>query len=87
MASNESTITITNDSCENYCNSQPPPPYSSVPGVVPLYSASSPSSPPAYEDVIDPEGDSSTNYLPKKAYYNLFILFYFLFINSPTSIL
>lgn len=54
MASNDPSIT--SGTCENYCHTHPPPPYSSVPGIVPLYSSSSPSAPPNYDDVINPEG-------------------------------
>ena len=68
---NQQQSTITRDGCGNYCNTQPPPPYSSVPGVVPLYSATSPGAPPAYDDVVDPEGDSSIL---------LFYFFFFVFL-------
>lgn len=34
-----------------------PPPYSEVPGTVPLHSGRSSGPPPSYEDVINPDGE------------------------------
>jgi hypothetical protein len=40
-----------------------PPPYSTIPGTVPLYNSSRTAGPPpSYEDVINPEGIQQLNY-------------------------
>ena len=39
-------------------DTQPPPPYSEVPGTVPLHTGRNSGPPPSYEDVINPDGKS-----------------------------
>jgi hypothetical protein len=71
---------------------QPPPPYSEVPGTVPLHSGRNSGPPPSYDDVINPDGKTHStlwheaSLLPFRQLLFAFIVTYYSHVRSSQTL-